>query len=305
MVRNILNLIRWKNILMIVLAQCLIKFTFFEPFGVNMSLTNIEFLMLVLATICIASAGNIINDIYDVETDFINRPDKLIIGKSISEKTAYNLFISLNVLGVGIGYYVSHAIGKSELFSIFVIISALLYVYASFLKQSFLIGNIIVSALVAFSIIIVGIFELIPNLTSSNQDIQFTFFKILIDYALLAFIINLLREIAKDIEDFDGDLKTGMHTLPIVIGKDYAIKVLFILSIIPLVLIIVYINKTLYKHLFAVGYFLVFIIGPLMYNSIKILSAKTKKDFNHISNVFKLIMFFGMLSIVLYKLILF
>lgn len=305
MVHGILNLIRWKNLLMIALVQCLVKYAFFQPFGVSMSLTNLQFTILVLATLCIASAGNIINDIYDVETDFINRPDKLIIGKSISEKTAYNLFIILNVLGVGMGFYVSHAIGKSELFSIFVIVSALLYVYASFLKQSFLIGNIIVSALVAFSIIIVGIFELIPVMTVTNQAIQLTFFKNLLNYALFAFMLNLLREIAKDIEDFDGDLKTGMHTLPIVIGKKYASKVLFVLSLIPLFIIIFYINSTLYKHPIAVGYFLLFIVAPLIYSSIKILSAKTKKDFHNISNLFKLVMCFGMLSIVLYKLILF
>lgn len=299
------KLIRWKNLLMIALVQCLVKYALFQPFGVSMSLTNFQFILLVLTTLCIASAGNIINDIYDVETDFINKPEQLIIGKTISEKTAYNLFIILNVLGVGIGFYVSHAIDKSELFSIFVITSALLYVYASFLKQSFLIGNIIVSALIAFSIVIVGIFELIPVMTTTNQAIQLTFFKILLDYALFAFILNLLREITKDIEDIDGDLKTGMHTLPIVIGKVYSSKLLFILSLILLILIIYYINSTLYKHPIAVSYFLVFIIGPLIYTNIKILSAKTKKDFHSISNLFKLVMIFGMLSMLLYQIILF
>jgi 4-hydroxybenzoate polyprenyltransferase len=301
---NILNVIRWKNLLMIALVQSLIKYGLLLPFGVSTSLNDLEFFLLIFSTICIAAAGNIINDIYDVETDFINKPDKILVGKSISEKTAYNMFIILNVLGVGVGFYVSQAIGKSELFSIFVIISVLLYVYASYLKQMFLIGNIIVSVLVALSIIIVGVFELIPAITPENQGIQLAFFRILLDYALFAFIINLIREIAKDIEDFDGDYKSGMRTLPIVIGKEISAKILFALSFIPLIAVIYYVNNNLYKQPIAVVYYLVFIIAPLIYLCIIIFNAKTNKDFHVISNLLKLVMLFGMLSLLLYKLIL-
>ncbi|MFH4966318.1 geranylgeranylglycerol-phosphate geranylgeranyltransferase [Gaetbulibacter sp. M235] len=301
---SFLNLIRWKNLLMIALVQILIKYGLLLPFGISTSLNVLEFSLLVFSTLCIAAGGNIINDIYDIDTDVINKPDKIVIGKLISEKTAYNLFIILNVLGVGLGFFVSYAVGKSELFSIFVVVSALLYVYASYLKQMFLIGNIIISALVALSIIIVGIFELIPAITTQNQGIQLAFFRILLDYALFAFIINLIREITKDIEDFDGDYKSGMHTLPIVIGKEKASKVLFLLSFIPLGTVIYYVNSNLYKQPIAVIYFLIFIIAPLIYLSILIFNAKTKKDFHVISNLLKLVMLFGMLSILLYKIIL-
>ncbi len=162
---SILNLIRWKNLLMIALVQLLIKYALLEPFGVHTSLNTLGILLLILATTCIAAAGNIINDIYDVETDFINKPNKLIVGKSVSEKTAYNLFIIFNVIGVGVGFYLSNYVGKSAFFSIFVIVSALLYIYASYLKQMLLIGNIVISILVALSLIVVGIFELLPEIT--------------------------------------------------------------------------------------------------------------------------------------------
>ncbi len=286
---------------MIALVQLLIKYAFLEPFGVNFGLTTLQILILILATICIAAAGNVINDIYDVETDFVNKPDNKIIGKSISEKTAYNFFIALNVIGVCLGYYLSQSVGRSAFFSIFVIISALLYVYASYLKQTFLIGNIIVSALVALSIIVVGIFELLPVITTENRQTLFTFFKIILDYALFAFIINLIREIAKDIEDIDGDYKAGMRTLPIVIGRERAGNILFVLTLIPLFAVSYYIINSLYKNQIAVIYFLVFIIAPLLYISIKSFSAKTKKEYHHISNVLKLVMLFGMFSLLLYK----
>lgn len=300
---SLLNLIRWKNLLMIAVVQLLIKYAFLESFGFSFGLSALQISILILATVCIAAAGNIINDIYDVETDLVNKPNKVIIDKSISEKTAYNLFIALNVIGVGLGYYLSQSVGRSGFFSIFVVISALLYIYASYLKQLFLIGNIVVSALVAMSLIIVGIFELLPVITPENRQTLFTFFKIILDYALFAFIVNLIREIAKDIEDIDGDYKAGMRTLPIVIGRERAGNILFVLTLIPLFAVTYYTIDSLYKNQVAVIYFLVFIIAPLLYISIKSFSAKTKKDYRYISTVLKLVMFFGMLSLLLYKFI--
>lgn len=298
---NFLNLIRWRNLLIIAISQLLIKYTLLEPFGVDTALNGLGITLLICATVCIAAAGNIINDIYDVETDVINKPDKLIIGTSISEKTAYNLFIALNVIGVGIGFYLSRSIGKSGFFSIFVVISALLYIYASYLKGIILVGNIVVSILVACSILIVGLFELTPNLTPLNRAIQLTFFKILLDYALFAFSINLLREIVKDIEDVDGDYKTGLNTLPIAIGRERAKNLVLVLNNIPIAALIFYVVSEFYTQEIALIYFLGFVIAPLIYINIKLINTKTKKDFHHISSIYKIVMGFGMLSLLLYK----
>lgn len=301
---HLLNLIRWKNLLMIAIMQLLIKYSLFEPFGVDITLNWFGFSLLILATLSIAAAGNIINDIYDVETDLINKPEKIIVGKTISEQTAYNLFIAFNVIGVAIGFYLSHLVGRNGFFALFVIISALLYVYATYLKQTLIIGNIIVSILVAMSIIIVGLFELLPAITPTNQDTQLTFFKILLDYAVFAFIINLIREIVKDMEDIDGDYKAEMNTLPIAIGRERASKIIFILTLIPLVAVTYYVLTYLYKQPIAVGYFLIFSIAPLLYISIKTYSAASKKDYHRISNLLKIVMLFGMLSLLLYSFIL-
>lgn len=301
---NILNLIRWKNLLMIAFVQLLIKYALFKPFNVDITLNWFGFLLLILSTLCIAAAGNIINDIQDVDTDIVNRPEKVIIGKKVTEKTAYNLFIILNVIGVGLGFYLSNLVGRSGFFAIFVIISALLYIYATYLKQTLLVGNIVISVLVAMSILIVGLFELLPVVTAQNQATQLTFFKILLDYALFAFIINLVREVAKDIEDIDGDYKAGMNTLPIAIGRERATKVLFALTLLPLFGVVYYMLTYLYKQQIAVGYFLLFLVAPLLYITIKSFSAKTKKDVRHISTILKIVMFLGMLSLLLYVFIL-
>jgi len=301
---HILNLIRWKNLLMIALVQVLIKYALLVPFGVITALNGFGFSLLVLATLCIAAAGNIINDIYDVETDLVNKPNQVIVGKTISEKKANNLFIAFNVIGVGLGFYVSNLVGKNGFFAIFVIISALLYVYASYLKQILVIGNIVISILVALSIIIVGLFELLPVITPENQTVQLTYFKIILDYALFAFLINLVRELAKDIEDIDGDHKAGMNTLPIAIGRDRATKVLFALSLMPLLAVVYYMVTYLYKQPIAIGYFLIFVVAPLIYIAIKSFNAETKKDVRHISKILKLVMLLGMLSLLLFPFIL-
>lgn len=279
-----------------------------EPFlkATNLSITlNLfGFILLVLATVCIAAAGYIINDIYDIEIDKVNRPERVIVGKSISEKTANNLFIIFNVIGVLLGFYLSNMVGKNGFFALFVIISALLYIYASYLKQLFLIGNIVVSLLVSLSLIIVGLFDLLPVLTPENRETQITFFNIILDYAIFAFVINFLREIIKDIEDVDGEHKAGFNTLPIAIGRARSIKVVFVLSIMLLFGVAYYIITFLYSQLLVVAYFLIFIMGPLIFMSIKSYSAETKKELRFISNLLKLVMLIGMLSLALYQFVL-
>ncbi|MDA8874572.1 UbiA family prenyltransferase, partial [Winogradskyella sp.] len=199
------KLIRWKNLLLLVLTQILIKYALLEPlrqnYSISLALSTIDFIYLIIATVFIAAAGYIINDIEDVVTDKINKPDSIIIGKFISEKTATYLFITLNLFGVTFGYLLSLSIEKSSFFIIFVIVSAILYVYSTFLKSIPLVGNIIVAALVSLSILLVGLFDLTPVLTKANQSTQLFFFDLIKDYAIFAFMLSLLREIVKDIED--------------------------------------------------------------------------------------------------------
>ena len=288
---------------MIIIAQVLIKYALFESFDVLTTLSTLGFVLLVITTLCIAAAGNIINDIYDVETDTINKPNKVIIGNHVSENLAYNLFFGLNIIGVILGFYLSHSVGRSSFFAIFVIISVALYVYASYLKGTVLFGNILISFLVAMSIIIVGIFDLLPAMIPQNRDTQLTFFDIIFDYAIFAFLINLVRELVKDIQDVDGDYKAGMNTLPIVIGRERANKIAFILSMIPIGAVIYFVVTYLYKQPIVIGYFLLFVVAPLIYATIKIFGASNNFHYKHISMVYKLVMFFGILSLLLYPLI--
>ncbi len=295
------KLIRYQNLILIALMQVFIKYGLFHPFGIDITLSNFNFALLVLATLCIAAAGNIINDIYDVSIDNINKPEQVLIGKKISEKSAFTFFIILNVIGVGIGFYLSSNIGKPEFASIFIVISALLYLYASYLKSMFIIGNIVISTLVASSLIIVGLFDLLPAITPENQATQSTIFSIVLDYALFAFLINLIREIVKDIQDMDGDKNGGMNTIPIVLGRKRANYIVFSLGILALFIVVYFTYTYLYHSQLAVLYFLLLIVAPLIYFCVKAFSAQYQKEFSFLSKLLKLIMFFGMCSILIYQ----
>ena len=159
-------------------------------------------------------------------------------------------------------------------------------------------GNFLVSFLVAFSILLVGVFDLYSVITAENRPFLGILFQIIIDYAIFAFLLTFIREVVKDIEDYEGDLKTGMNTLPIYLGKEKTQKVVFGLSFIPLLALLYYLNANFIALDYVIYYTLTLIIAPMLYFIIKIWQAKTQKDFNHLSTVLKFIMITGILSIV-------
>ncbi len=298
------NLIRFKNLLFIILIQVLIKYALFEPFDIETSLSTFHYALLILSTISIAAGGYIINDIYDVKTDTINKPDKVLIGKKISEQSAYNYYIATNIIGVGAGFYLANVIDRPGFAAIFIIITGLLYLYASYLKTIVLVGNFIVAVLVAMIILIVGIFDLFPAITMQNRQALSTIFSVLLDYALFAFLLTFIRELVKDIEDINGDKNSGMQTFPILVGRKRAGLTTFVLAAATIAGLVYYIYTYLYTQQIAMLYFLFFIIGPLLYFCIKILSAEKQKDYHNLSGILKLTMFFGMLSLLLYPFLL-
>ena len=299
-----LKLIRSSNLLMIFFTQYLVKYFLFEPFEIDITLNWFGFLLLVTSMMALAAAGNIINDIHDVKTDSLNKPHRQIIGNQISQAAAFNWFLGLNILGVGIGFYLSNLVGRPSFVALFILPSAFLYLYATQLKRTVLVGNLVVSIMVAMIIIMMGIFDLLPAITPENQVTQKVIFLILVDYAIFAFLINLLREIVKDQEDVNGDYNAGMQTLPVVLGRERTNKIVFVLTLLPLAAVVYYIYSYLYENLWAVLYVLLLILGPLLYFWVKIYAAKTKAEYRHLSLLLKIVLATGLLSIGLYRFLL-
>lgn len=299
-----LKLVRWPNLLMIILTQVLVKYFLFEPFNIDTVLNHADFALLVISMICLAASGNIINDLHDTAADRINKPHKLIIGNEIPEKAAWNWFIALNIVGVGIGFYLSNLVGKPSFVALFILPSAFLYFYATQIKGTVLVGNLVVSIMVAMIIVMVGIIDLVPAITPQNLPTQKVIFLILVDYAVFAFLVNFIREMIKDQEDIKGDYNAGYNTLPVLLGRQRTNYIIFAVTLLPLAGVLYYIYTYLYESRPAMLYALVLVMGPLLYFLVRLTGAETKKDFHHLSLVLKFTLAAGLLSIGLYRFVL-
>jgi 4-hydroxybenzoate polyprenyltransferase len=204
-------------------------------------------------------------------------------------------------LGVCAGFYLTHTVGKSGFAAIFILISALLYLYATYLKGILIVGNLVVSILVAFSILIVGIFDLIPTMQADELDLKMRLFKIILHYAIFALLLNFIRELVKDLQDVNGDKNGGMNTLPIAIGRKRATFVTFLLGVLMIFVVVAYMYIYLYSNQSIVLYFLFLIVAPLFYFCTKAWTANSKKEYAFLSVLLKVIMLLGMGSILLYK----
>jgi 4-hydroxybenzoate polyprenyltransferase len=297
-----LKLIRIENLLLIALMQLVIKYTFLNQADILQALSDWKYFLLIIATLSIAAGGYIINDIYDVDVDTINKPNKVYIGTHISEKNAYNLYFALNVMGVGLGFYLSRTVNKPAIAAVFVICSALLYVYSNGLKQIPLVGNLVIAALTALSILVVGLFNIYPFIFDFNRNDMLSILSVIIDYAVLAFLLHFAREIIKTIEDIEGDKAFEITT----VASYFGILVSKIITIFTLLGFIGYACYFIYNNImhmpYVIGYFVILMMLPTLFVIFKTITAKEKADFSFISKLIKIIMLttiFSLTAIVL------
>jgi len=269
--------------------------------GKRPSLNPLHFSLLIFSSILIAAAGYIINDYFDLNIDRINKPGKLIIQKVISRRWAIAWHIILSVIGIAIGFYLDFTTRVTLLGLSNAACVLLLFVYSISLKKKLLSGNIIISALTAWTVLVVTWCEIRfffnPAAVNLPKITRITFL-----YTGFAFIISLIRDAIKDMEDVEGDRRYGCKTMPITWGfnasKIYVATWLTIL-ILTLVVLMMYMVQ-LYWWLAAV-YSLLFIIAPSVRIFQKLFTAKTPQDFHSLSTMVKLVMFTGILSMIFFR----
>ncbi|TVZ54949.1 4-hydroxybenzoate polyprenyltransferase [Lutibacter sp. Hel_I_33_5] len=288
---------------MVLLTMVLTKYALIHSV-VNQSIINIfQFTILCGSVLLITAGGYIINDIYDIEADKINKPNKVFIDKTIFNKNAWTTYIILNLTGLLLGFYISF-MNNIEAVIIFIFVSFGLFLYSSFFKRKVLLGNILVSFFISLCIFIVFVFE---NNSSNNSLLKlilgiFKTIEIIVPlfaYIIFSFLTTLIREIIKDIEDVNGDLKINAKTLPIVIGRKRASKVAFFFSSILLVFLIVVLKIIAEETIFLL-YGIVFILLPLLYFKYRLWISESKKDYSYLSKLMKIIMFLGIISMLLF-----
>lgn len=272
-IQSFLRLTRVWNLLIIGLTQ---YFTAGFLVGKH-TIYDARLFLLSVSTIMIAAAGYIINDYYDVKIDFINKPDRVVIGKNITRRFALLFHSMLSVAGVMLGLYLSWKIAILNLFCVF-----LLWWYSNSLKRLPFIGNVSVAILTGLAVWIVDV--LYPSHHS-----------LILIYAVFAFFMTLVREIIKDMEDLKGDDTFGCKTLPIIWGTRktkiviYGILILFVLT--------VFLINSFYARLHL--YYLVpFLFIPLFILVARLYRADMKRDYTWLSSFCKLILLLGIVSMV-------
>jgi 4-hydroxybenzoate polyprenyltransferase len=310
------KLFRGYNLIFIALTQYMFKFLIIDSlvdehmisFSDNfIAHHRLLFLMLVLSTVFVAAAGYVINDIYDTATDKINRPGKNIVGTVISENQAKTLYHSLNILGISLGFFTFFALGKPSLVTVHLLVSAMLYLYAVKHQCNGFLGNVFVSFSTSLTVLLVWLFEFYSLLINQAgfylDDAQS--YVLIFGYAVFAFVFTLLREWAKDLEDMEGDRKTGCRNFIVKQGTEKGKRILAVAIVVSSVLVGVFQYFLLIYndgHTLFNALFVTIIVINLVYALPLTLRGKTKNDFKKLSSVLRLQMLNGIIYMLFFLL---
>ncbi|UOQ54665.1 geranylgeranylglycerol-phosphate geranylgeranyltransferase [Hymenobacter cellulosivorans] len=281
----LLRLIRFPNLLIMALCLALVQTCLLRPADPLAALLSVRFILLAVAALSVAAAGYIINDYYDVKIDVINRPDRLVVGRVVNRRHAMLAHLLLSGLGVGLAGLLSPVLGAVNMGS-----ALLLWGYSARFKRLALVGNLSIALLTAALV-------LLPELQlRTGQTTVWV-------YALAAFLLTVVREIVKDVEDMRGDAEHDCRTLPIVWGvarTKWAVG-FFLLNLVILVVGGV-LHSLREQHWLLGGWLLLTVLIPAFGLGRYLARADRRRDFAQLSAWCKWIMLAGVLSMVLVRL---
>ena len=277
------TLVRWPNLLIMLLCLALTRAGLLLPgLPLRASLLETRFLLLLFSALLVAAAGYIINDYYDVKIDAINRPDRLVIGPVVRRRHAMLAHLILSGVGVLLAGWLSPRLGFVTLGS-----ALLLWGYSARFKRVALVGNVSIATLT-------GALVLLPELQLKTGLAGVWV------YALAAFLLTVVREIVKDVEDMRGDAHHGCRTLPLVLGVARTKWIAgFFLACLGLL------TAGATKRLLALGHWplamwlLVLVLVPLVGLARQLWRADRRRHFRQLSYWCKAIMLSGVLSMAL------
>jgi 4-hydroxybenzoate polyprenyltransferase len=272
------RLVRMTNLVIVVVTQYFTRILLIGPRDEWRSIiANADMFFLSLSTVCIAAAGYIINDYFDIKIDIVNKPERVVVGRYLKRRWAMGAHQILNVLGAVLGLVVSPYIFVINVFSI-----TLLWFYSERYKRLPFIGNFIVSLLTGFSLLILTVHF------PANRHLVFI-------YAVFSFFISLVREIVKDMEDIKGDEAHGCRTLPIIWGTRQTKNFLYVILLMFVTTLFV-MARALDNNVLIILFFLLLI--PIALLTASLARADTRRDFKRISSLCKIIMLLGLITMV-------
>ena len=302
-----IKMIRLPNLFFIALTQILFHIavldTILLPLGTRPSIDGLNFILLVVSSVLIAAAGYIINDYFDINIDQINKPTANVVDKIVSRRWAMAWHFVLSGVGILLSAWVAWRTGFWYILLGNFMCVVLLFGYSVSLKRKLLFGNILISLLTAWVILVIGLAEFTSPVFTSSKIVEASgkIIRISLLYGGFAFISSLIREAIKDIEDMQGDEKYGCRTMPIVWGVNSAkvyIAVWLVVILALLIILEVYVAR--FEWWWAMTYSIVFIIGPFVIIFLQLYKAKDQKDYHRLSNWTKLVMLTGILSMIFF-----
>ena len=276
-----------------------------EIYEATYTFSQLHFFLLVTASVCIAAGGYIINDYFDLNIDLVNKPSKLIIEKYIKRRWAIVLHILLSLAGFTISLYIGYTLKNIYIPFFNLVAIGALFFYSTTLKKKLLIGNVLISLLTAWVIIVMAIAEYkyqYPRTIPAGDYATPRLLKLSFLYAGFAFIISLIREVIKDMEDMEGDAKYGCKTIPIVWGVPVAktFAAVWLAVLIGTIAILQF-------YVFQLGWWIsvfystILIIVPLILVLKKLYVAQTAVQFHQLSSTIKFVMLTGILSMIFFR----
>jgi 4-hydroxybenzoate polyprenyltransferase len=300
------RLIRWPNLVFIALTQLLFEYCVFQKvYGDQAVYTGeqTQFVFLCIASVLIAASGYIINDYFDLNIDQVNKPGKVVVNVLINRRWVIFWHMFLSLLGL---FFTVVALPMAQYWHLVLANMTsivLLWFYSTNFKKQLLIGNVVISLLTAWTIGVLFLskypFNVNELLTATTEEIRF--FRVTVVYVSFAFIISLIREVIKDMEDMEGDRKYNCRTMPIVWGLN-ASKVFVAVWIIVLVaaLTILQVYVLPFGWWISALYCMACIVAPLVWILVKLFSAQLPADFHRLSTLVKWVMLTGILSMLFF-----
>jgi 4-hydroxybenzoate polyprenyltransferase len=304
------RLVRWPNLIFIAMTQSLFYFCIILPSfnNGNPPLLNVlqpqDFFLLSLSSVLIAAAGYIINDYFDLNIDRINKPDKIVVEKIIKRRWAIIWHWVLSGTGILIGFYLSWKLRNIFLGPTNLLCVLLLWFYSTTFKKKLLIGNLLISFLTAWviGVLYLAEFRLHRFVDPAYHSTLSRIYKFTVLYGAFAFIISLVREVVKDMEDLEGDAMYDCRTMPVVWGLN-ASKFFCVCWLTLLVAALIFIQFYIlqFRWWLTIVFSCVAVIYPILRILKKMSRANEPAQFHELSVMIKSVMMMGILSMILLK----
>ncbi|MBO9583323.1 MAG: geranylgeranylglycerol-phosphate geranylgeranyltransferase [Flavobacterium sp.] len=288
---SLFSVVRGYNIPIIVLAQYLSAIFILAPEirALDILLDFYLFLIVFASAITIAS-GYIINNFYDSQKDLINRPNKSMLDRLVSQKTKLNVYFGLNFLAVLMAGIVSW-----RAFLFFSVYIFMIWFYSHKIKKYPIIGNLM-SALLAVTPFFAILLYFYNKISFEEIENHMSHFVVISAHAVFLFLLLLIREMIKDLENLKGDLVTDYRTIPVLYGEKISKQIITALTILTIVPVYVLVN------IYDVGYMDIYFyvcFGVLLFFLIYLWKSNSKEQFLRLHNVLKFLIVSGVFCIVL------